>query len=364
MNLAIIGTRGIPNSYGGFEELAEHISVGLNNKGYNVTVYNTSDHSYTKNNYKGVNIIKKYNPEKLLGSFGQFIYDFKCIIECRKKKFDVIIQLGYTSSAIWNWMFSKKSYIITNMDGLEWKRDKYSFFVKFLLKIFEKMAVSFSDVIISDNLEIKRYYYKKYKIKSTFISYGARLIKNTSENILIDFDLQPFEYDLIIARMEPENNIEKIITGYINSKVYSQNKRKLVVIGNGANSYSKYLLKKYKNFNNIIFMGQIFKKKILNNLRYYSNIYFHGHSVGGTNPSLIEAMSCKSFIIAHNNVFNKSVLGEDNLYFHSTNDISKFVDNVKKEDYCNIIENNYKKVQEHYNWEFIINKYEKLLKAI
>ena len=111
-------------------------------------------------------------------------------------------------------------------------------------------------------------------------------------------------------------------------------------------------------------MGQIFKKKILNNLRYYSNIYFHVHTVGGTNPSLIEAMSCKSFIIAHNNVFNKSVLGEDNLYFHSTNDISKFVDNVKKEDYYNIIENNYKKVQEHYTWDFIINKYEELLKAI
>ena len=106
MNLAIIGTRVIPNSYGGFEELAEHISVGLNKKGYNVTVYNTSDHSYNNNNYKGVSIIKKYNPEKLLGSFGQFIYDFKCIIECRKKKFDVIIQLGYTSSAIWNWIFS------------------------------------------------------------------------------------------------------------------------------------------------------------------------------------------------------------------------------------------------------------------
>ena len=115
MNLAIIGTRGIPNRYGGFEELAEHISVGLSLKGYNVTVYNCSDHCYKEDNYKGVKIVKKYNPEKLLGSFAQFIYDFKCIYECRRKKFDIIIKLGYTSSAIWNFLFSKKSYIITNM---------------------------------------------------------------------------------------------------------------------------------------------------------------------------------------------------------------------------------------------------------
>ena len=109
MNLAIIGTRGIPNNYGGFEELAEHLSVGLHKKGYKVTVYNPSDHKYDGDNYKGVELVKKYNPEKVLGTFGQFIYDLNCIFHCRRKKFDVIIQLGYTSSAIWNCFLSKKS---------------------------------------------------------------------------------------------------------------------------------------------------------------------------------------------------------------------------------------------------------------
>ena len=109
MRIAIIGTRGIPNNYGGFEQFAEYLSVGLVNQGHEVFVYNSHNHSYKEDNWKGVNIVHCFDPEYLIGSAGQFIYDLNCIINSRKQDFDIILQLGYTSSSIWNRIMPKKS---------------------------------------------------------------------------------------------------------------------------------------------------------------------------------------------------------------------------------------------------------------
>ena len=124
MKIAIIGTRGIPNNYGGFEQFAEKVSVLLIDKGYEITVYNSSLHPYQGNEWNGVKIIKMYDPENKVGTVGQFIYDLNCILHTRKSNYDIILQLGYTSSSIWNFLFKRKHTIITNMDGIEWKRTK------------------------------------------------------------------------------------------------------------------------------------------------------------------------------------------------------------------------------------------------
>ena len=126
MKIAILGTRGIPNNYGGFEQFAEYLSVGLVDKGHNVFVYNSHNHIFKESIYKGVNIIHCFDPEYLIGTSGQFLYDLNCIINCRKSNFDIILQLGYTSSSIWNGIMPKNSSLVTNMDGIEWKRSKFS----------------------------------------------------------------------------------------------------------------------------------------------------------------------------------------------------------------------------------------------
>ena len=126
MKLAILGTRGIPNYYGGFEQFAQYLSKEFTSKGHEVYVYNSSAHPYKEKVWNGVNIIHCKDPEDKIGTAGQFIYDLNCILDSRKREFDIILQLGYTSSSVWNWLFSKKPVIITNMDGLEWKRSKYS----------------------------------------------------------------------------------------------------------------------------------------------------------------------------------------------------------------------------------------------
>src|SRR5690606_15248269 len=124
--IAILGTRGIPNNYGGFEQFAEYLSSYLANKGHEVDVYCSSSHPYQKSLWSKVNLIHIYDPENQLGTLGQFVYDLNCILDSRKRDFDIILQLGYTSNSIWGWLFSSKPIIVTNMDGLEWKRSKYS----------------------------------------------------------------------------------------------------------------------------------------------------------------------------------------------------------------------------------------------
>ena len=126
MKIGILGTRGIPNFYGGFEQFAQYLSEAFVKKGHEVHVYNSHTHPYEKNEWNGVKLIHCYDPENTIGTVGQFIYDLNCILDSRKREFDIILQLGYTSSSVWNWIFPKKSIIMTNMDGFEWKRSKYS----------------------------------------------------------------------------------------------------------------------------------------------------------------------------------------------------------------------------------------------
>src|SRR5688500_16446735 len=134
LKIAILGTRGIPNNYGGFEQIAGYLSKGLVEKGHSVTVYNSHKHPYKESIWNGVEIVRCFDPEFLIGTAGQFVYDLNCILHVRKRRFDIILMLGYTSSSVWKDLYPKNAVLITNMDGLEWKRPKYSKPVrKFLL---------------------------------------------------------------------------------------------------------------------------------------------------------------------------------------------------------------------------------------
>ncbi len=313
MRIGIIGTRGVPNRYGGFGQLAEYLSRELVKRGHSVAVYNSHDHEYQEKSWEGVQIIHCNDPEHKLGSFGQFIYDYNCIKDSRSRNFDIILQLGYTSSSIWFFLLPKQSKIATNMDGLEWKRSKYNWGVQQFLKVAEWLAAKTSDTLVADSPVIATYLKNKYKEDSIQIAYGAHLFNTPDQNVLTEFKLAPYQYDLIIARMEPENNIETIIKG----RVLAKTKRKLIIIGNVNSTPSGLRWKQKYASDEIIFLGTVFDIQKLNNLRFFSNLYFHGHSVGGTNPSLIEAMASKSLICSHENEFNRAVLGEEAFYFEN-----------------------------------------------
>jgi hypothetical protein len=178
MKVGILGTRGIPNQYGGFEQFAQYLSVFLVEKGHEVWVYNSHRHSYQESTYKGVSIVHCYDPEYKIGTIGQFIYDFNCIRDARSRDFDILLQLGYTSSSVWAKLLPSKQCIVTNMDGLEWKRTKFSKSVQAFLKNAERWAVKSSDVLVSDSIGIQEYIFEKYKLSSHYIPYGAEVFNN------------------------------------------------------------------------------------------------------------------------------------------------------------------------------------------
>ncbi len=353
MKIAILGTRGVPNYYGGFEQFAEFFSVYLVEKGHEVFVYNSHNHPFQEKTFHGVNIIHQNDPEHKFGTFGQFIYDYNCILDTRKRDFDIILQLGYTSNSIWFFLLPKKPIIITNMDGLEWKRTKYSKLVKQFLKFAERLAAVSSDYLVSDSLGIKSFLIDKYNKESAYIAYGAHLFTNPDETIISDYNVTKNNYNMIMARFEPENNLEIVLDGV----VLNAEKTPILVIGNHETKYGNFLKTKYKENENIRFLGGIYNITHLNNLRYFSNIYFHGHSVGGTNPSLLEAMASKAFVIAHNNHFNKAILKENGYYFSNPQEVKNILETIKKNDNLQLVQNNFDAIENEFNWDKINGEY-------
>ncbi len=354
--IGILGTRGIPNQYGGFEQWATQLSVALVERGYDVSVYSSHFHPYQEPEYKGVKIIRKWDP-KSIGLASQFIYDLLCVADARKQNFDTIFQLGYTTSSVWAKFLPKSSQIIYNMDGMEWKRKKYKGVLSKFLKHAEKLAVKHSNQLIADSLPIKNYLDKKYNKQAAFIPYPADIFNNPDKTKLNPFNLKPQDYYLLIARFQPDNNLEATIKGVINSKY----DKPLIIVGDYNNRYGRFLRKKY-NHKQVIFAGKIYDKTVLDNLRYFSSLYFHGHSAGGTNPSLLEAMAASSVICAHNNEFNNAVLGEDAYYFNNEKDITEIL-NGKTNNFLNKqwISNNLNKLRENYTLDKIVGSYIRLI---
>jgi len=362
MKIAILGTRGIPNNYGGFEQCAEYLSVGLVKKGHEVTIYSPTFHPYTEETYKGVRIIRKASPEHIMGqAVSNFVYDYLCLKDAVKQDFDIILELGLITSSL-SIIFCRHrgKVIATNLDGLEWKRSKWNNIVQKVTKTLEKYGVKHSDYLIADNAGIQEYIHDEYNRESEFIPYGAVDIANPNTDCLVEYGLTAENYLLSIARLEPENNLEMMFDGYIESKI----KTPYFVVGNHLTKYGDILKDKYRN-TGIIFLGGIFNKAHLDNIRYYSKYYLHGHSVGGTNPALLEAMAAQTFIIAHDNKFNKSVINENAYYFNSHSELSTLLNNeeiIKNK--TAFIKNNLTRIDAVYRWSIVVDQYESYFKRI
>lgn len=372
MKIAILGSRGIPNRYGGFEKFTEDLSVALANKGFQV--YVSCEHPSGNNKiekYKGVNLFYfPIHPPKSnkLRNLYEILYDIYSLFWA-SRRVDIIYMLSYTASPFFfiPKIFGKKLFV--NPDGLEWKRDKFNFFEKHLLLFNEKMMVAWADKIIADSNEIKKYYDNKYKVSSEFIPYWVdevAAVKWDPEKLpgLLKEKIERNNYWLVVARLEPENNIHVIIDGYLES---SSNKP-LIIVGNfQSKAYQKKVLSTIEgrlNGKHIYFTGAIYNQETLNMLRQHCFAYIHGHSVGGTNPSLLEAMIMKNIIIAHDNEFNREVCGDFAVYFKDSMALKDKFNQVNNNysEYLELKINAYKRVKKLYSWDYVVNKYEELFK--
>lgn len=366
MKIAILGTKGIPNNYGGYEQFAEFISARLLERGHTVTVYNPHYHAFKGTEINGVKIIKKYSPEKLIGGAANIIYDYLCLKDALKKDFDIIYEAGYHSVAL-SYKFLavnklRRPVIVTNMDGLEWRRSKWSKVVQNIILKLERIAVRRSPYLISDNEGIQRYLLEKYNADSFYLPYGADPVEKFDLGHLSEYNVKPEQYLMLVARLEPENNVEVIIDSHCSSS----SDFPLLVVGNHKTKYGEYLKNKFPN-PKIRFVGGIYNKSQLDSLRHFSLAYFHGHSVGGTNPSLLEAMGSQSFIFAHKNPFNQAILGDSAFYFDSKSEVVNLINNapsLRSKLSAQFIQENLIKIKTLYNWEVIVSKHEELFEKL
>lgn len=357
--LAIVGIVGVPANYGGFETLVEYLLDTLP-QFYDITIYCQSQ-SYPEklNSYKGAKL--KYLNLKANG-VQSVIYDSVSLWKSIDG-FDYVLILG-VSGAI-TIPFIKpftKAKIITHIDGLEWKRDKWGAFAKRFLKFSESIAVRFSDAIISDNKHIHNYVMEEYEKDSHLIAYGANHV------VSVDPSLYEKKYSFIhksyiftVCRIEPENNIEMQL------KVFSENDFSMpyVIVGNwNASDYGMKLYEKYSTKKNVILYNPIYTSEELNVLRSNCHYYLHGHSAGGTNPSLVEAMYLGLPIIAFGVNYNRETTFNSALYFNNYAELKDILSNVDKYDRAAMSADMYKLAKKNYSWKAISKKYVKMLKSL
>jgi glycosyltransferase involved in cell wall biosynthesis len=329
--LLILGTRGIPGSHGGFETFAERLALYLARKGWRITVYCQSDEdklSYSI--WQGINLVHIPVPKD--NSFWSIWFDFKAASHAVKQE-GLILTLGY-NTAVFSLLYRLSNRVnLTNMDGMEWWRKKWNAIEKSWLYLNERCAVWFSTYLIADHPQIKRYLRTEVLTSKPIavIPYSAKIVTKADETLLNKYNLVRQKYALVIARPEPENSILEIVSAF------SQKPRNipLVVLGKylpQENSYHQKVLASASD--EVMFVGGIYDQEVVKALRYYTSLYFHGHQVGGTNPSLIEAMSAGSPVLAHNNPFNSWVAGKSAVYFQDTADcdakLTQLLDNPLK----------------------------------
>jgi glycosyltransferase involved in cell wall biosynthesis len=362
MRIAIIGTRGIPDHYGGFEQCAEYLAAALVKKGYEVVVYNAHNHPYHEKTWNSVDIRRCYDPTHQLGSVGRFLYAYNCIKDLRKTKFDIILQLAHASSSVWGWFLPHHTVVTTYISKPVYTNSIAAVLYNPVLRFAEKVTVKYSNFLITDSAEAQEYLNHKYGRESSLIPYGTRVFEQHDPGLLTEFKVEINQYDLLVSKITPENNIETILDGVVKANT----DRAFLVIGNTDNDYGTYLIAKFNHFKNIIFCGDIDNRNKLNNLRYYANLYFYSHTTGGNNAALLEAMASNSLICSNDNQFNRAMLGNDALYFLTVADVANHLTTASKSEayYEQLITNNKHKVIHFYSCKTMIKAYTDHFEAI
>lgn len=362
--LIIQGTRGIPAKHGGFETFAERFSEYMVSKGWRVIVYCQVDERSQVGNFdwKGVSCINIFS--SLKGALGTVYFDLISIIHSLRIK-GIVLTLGY-NTAIFNilYLIFFRANII-NMDGIEWRRNKWSFFARFWLRVNEQIAIRVGKKLIADHPEISKYLEKYSSVdKILMIPYGADSIDSSLQlqNYWIDRGLKKLGYSVVIARPEPENSIYEIVHSF--SKV--RRNHKLVILGKFVPDENEYHRKVISAASpEVLFVGPVYDKDLLASLRSCCMYYLHGHQVGGTNPSLVEALGAGCAIIAHDNHFNRWVSDNAAIYFSTCNDLENIFDNffIESESYHEM--KNFSRIrhESQFQWISVFQKYEKLLET-
>ena len=364
IKIAIIGSRGYPYIYSGYETLVKELSERLIKSGYHVRVYcHSSLFKKKPRQVNGVELV--YTPSIKSKVFSQLYNSFFSFIHVCFSKIDIVFVVNSANGpfGLITKLFRKPTVI--NVDGLEWLRPKWKGLGSIYFKCASKMATLFYDQIINDSDEMRNIYLNLFKKDSKVIAYGANIRKSESPKLINKLNLKKREYYLIIGRLVPDNNADIIINGFIRSN----SKKKLVIVGDVPykDSYASNLKK--INDERLIFTGYITNQNLLAELYHNCYVYIHGHEFGGTNPTMIKAMAYGCSILALDTVFNQEMLqkGKFGMFFNKNFfSITNMIDYCEKE---NILMSKFRKqsvngITNKYNWDFVTKEYLDVFKTL
>ncbi len=357
LNIALLGTRGIPANYGGFETFAEELATRLVDRGHRITVYGRSHFVDPKlRSYRGVDILPlsslrtKYLETVSHTSLSVLIALFK--------PYDVVL-ICNAANAFLCWIpkiVGQK--VVLNVDGIERRRKKWNRLGQAYCRMSEFLSTILPDRVVTDARSVQEYYLKEYGFRSPFIPYGAPVQKCESREELKALGLSPGEYILYVSRLEPENNAHLVIRAYRESKIDDP----LVIVGDAP--YAQEYIREIKRLaegSNILFPGAIYGvgyRELLS----HCLCYIHATEVGGTHPALIEAMGAGCLVLVNETAENREVVGEAG-FLYPFNEVGSLAQSIRRvssrpEDYGSYREQAQQRVRDRYNWEAVVTQYE------
>lgn len=362
VDIALIGTRGIPANYGGFETCAEEIAIGLVRRGHNVTVYcRPGNAPGNPEEHEGVRLVHcGYIESKFLGTLS---HTFRCMRHARRQGYDVLMVFNVANAILTVIPRLAGSQIAINVDGLEWKRAKWGPIARLYGLFSEWLSTKTAHRVVTDNGAIQDYYEQRYKTPSTFIAYGAHIESSNSAEVIEQYGLSSGDYFFVASRLEPENNADLTIDAF--RKVETD--KKLVIAGS-ANWKSPYIERIQKTADErVIFLGGVYEPGHIKELHAHCFAYVHGNEVGGTNPALLKALGYGNCVLALDNPFNAEVVADAGvMYSKDPSDLTRkmqaLVDHPEKaEEYRR---KGVERIRTAYRWDTITEGYEKLFQNL
>ena len=357
--LRILGTRGVPAAHGGFETFAEKLALHLVAQGWRVVVYCQDDGTgpMLEDSWQGVERVRF--PVASSGPKGTIVFDWLATAHAARHT-DLCLTLGYNTALFCALLRIKGVPNLINMDGIEWSRAKWGPLAKTWFWLNERAGCWLGNHLVADHPQIQAHLQTRVAAsKITTIAYGGQVVSAAPTNAVTALGLEPGRFLTVIARAEPENSLLEVVQGFSSKPRGHQ----LVVLGHydPANAYHQAV--KSAASDEVKFVGAIYDQSVVQALRFHSTAYVHGHQVGGTNPSLVEALGAGNPVVAHDNRFNRWVAGEGALYFSGAQSLSDCMDQLLGDpaQLVRLRAHGQRRFELMFTWDDILGQYETLL---
>lgn len=365
LRIALIGTRGVPARYGGFETAVEEIGGRLAQRGHSVTVYCRSGGQSEPPlpTHLGMRLVQlPAAKRKTLETLSHTA--LSTLHAVTRGHPDVAVVFNAANSPFLPALRLRGIPVATHVDGLEWKRAKWGGSGKRYYRVAEALAVQWSDALIADAQGIEDYYRAEFNAPTVQIAYGAPIIDGRRGDRLGELGLSRHGYHLVVARFEPENHVDLAVDGYRASAAQLP----LVVVGSApyADAYTERIRRVAAGDRRVIQLGGVWDQELLDQLYANAAAYVHGHSVGGTNPSLLRAMGAGADVLAYDVNFNRDVMGSRDVYWSDAPALAKLLNWAERDRDAARERGNClrRRAAQHYSWEDVANDYESLCQRL